>query len=64
MLGMSAGWKGSKVSIADVFHLLMYACRRSVVAIDSHLFQLHEEPVQIGFGILFVGCGFAQRLIQ
>src|ERR1700722_13209819 len=64
MFGMSTFWKSNEVSVADVFHLLMYARSRSIVAVDSHLFEQYEEPFQIGGGIFLVACSFVQRLGQ
>jgi len=53
MFGMSTFRKGREVGVADVFHVLVYARRGSIVAVDRHLFQQYEEPFQIGLGVLF-----------
>jgi hypothetical protein len=36
VFGMRTLWKGREVSVADVFHVLVYARRGSIVAVDSH----------------------------
>src|SRR2546430_12825100 len=44
---MSAFWKGSEVSVAEVFHILVDCRRGCVIAIDRHLFEQRKTLFQI-----------------
>jgi hypothetical protein len=47
VFAMSAFWKGSEVSVAEVFHILVDCRRGCVIAIDRHLFEQREKLFQI-----------------
>jgi len=57
---MSAFWKGSEVSVAEVFHILVDCRRGCVIAIDRHLFGQREKLFQISLRIPFVDRAFPQ----
>ena len=64
MFAMSAFWKGSEVSVAEVFHILVDCRRGCVIAIDRHLFEQREKLFQISLRIPFVDRGFPQGFGQ
>lgn len=61
---MSAFWKDSEVSVAEVFHILVDCRRGCVIAIDRHLFEQCEKVFQISLRIPFVDRCFPQGFSQ